>query len=146
MSNEVKYEHEQVSVTHPYDGNVIHVDEGMADVLKLLWSRGYDTINSCQNNNGKIWIAFEQDDFNALVQRAHDTYKSATRYTPNLGEFLFDSCSRTIHWQDDGYIDETDHHVPGDTIMFGVSIRFAPERLDEFIELFKRLYNGYKFP
>ncbi len=50
--------HPQVESRHGY-----LVDEKLINVLDWLWDMGFSTLNSCQNNHGKIWIEFESDSF-----------------------------------------------------------------------------------
>jgi hypothetical protein len=49
--------HPQVTVD--YLGYPIEVDEGLKELLPLIWSYGIDTLNSCQENKkGIAWIQF----------------------------------------------------------------------------------------
>jgi hypothetical protein len=50
--------HKQVSVD--FFAEKITVDEGLAELLQLIWERGIFTLNSCQENRpGVAWIEFE---------------------------------------------------------------------------------------
>jgi len=53
--------HEQVDVWAPHKGGqrLVHVDAGMAPVLRALWERGYETTGSCeefQPGLARIWF------------------------------------------------------------------------------------------
>lgn len=51
--------HRQVTAIMPGEGPIL-VDEGMKDVLELLWRHGYRTNSSCQQNGyGDAFIQFE---------------------------------------------------------------------------------------
>ena len=64
-------QHPQVKVD--YFGYEVEVDEEISDLLQLIWSCGYKTYNSCQDNSGgKIWIEFSDvHQFHELIQIAH---------------------------------------------------------------------------
>lgn len=52
-------QHKQVKVK--YLGNEIEVDEGLGELLPLIWKLGCNTCNSCQENMpGITWIQFGQ--------------------------------------------------------------------------------------
>lgn len=130
------YEHAQVLVNTPFCGPVL-VDAGLVSTLEMIWAQGYETDNSCENNHGQIWISFDQQSFERLVQRAHDSYKNAESYSENLSEFLETSCRTALNWSDDGYVNADDEWVSGDVIFFCVSVRFDRKLLDTFTRLFK---------
>jgi hypothetical protein len=54
--------HPQVTVD--YLGEPIEVDEGLKELLPLIWRHGNDTVNSCQENNikGIAWVEFSGTD------------------------------------------------------------------------------------
>jgi|MDSY01.1.fsa_nt_gb hypothetical protein len=130
------YKHPQVLTETPFCGPVC-VDTGLVSTLEMIWAEGYETDNSCENNGGQIWISFDQQSFERLVQRAHDSYKGALTYSENLGEFLETSCRTTPTWSDDGHVNAEDDWVSGDTIYFYMSVRFDRILLDTFTRLFK---------
>ena len=52
-------EHKQITVFDPASNGMIEVDEGIAPLLKAIWSFGITTCNSCQENRpGVVWIEF----------------------------------------------------------------------------------------
>lgn len=48
-------EHKQVDV----EG--VEIDEGIADLIVACWDRGIETVLSCENNSGRIWIEFFEE-------------------------------------------------------------------------------------
>lgn len=136
---DAKYEpiHRQASARD--DDETIMVDENLVSVLEWLWSYNYCTYNSCQNNQGRIWIEFDLSSFKALVRTAYEEIKDNTSYVPSLHEFL-EECEKTFHFQVDGRLDSNDEWVRGDTVMFSVSIRFGHDRFDDFQALLKQAH------
>lgn len=130
--------HTQINVE--YQGRQVSVDAGLATTLQMVWKQGYETYLSCEDNFGKVWIKFDQKSFQALVQRAHDSYKISEVYYPNLNEFLEEKCVRESNWQDDGYANEDNDWVTGDTIFFYMSVRFDCSLLDTFCALFQQAH------
>ena len=53
MSEQQKYDHKQVEVE--YDNDIVTVDEGIVELLTMVWKEGNETFNSCQNNFGNIY-------------------------------------------------------------------------------------------
>jgi hypothetical protein len=54
--------HPTVSVEAPGQG-MIGIDVDIAPLLELLWARGVETVQSCQESMpGMVWIAFEAPD------------------------------------------------------------------------------------
>jgi hypothetical protein len=51
------HNHTQVDVDH--DGEMVKVDEGMSEIMSLLWKHGIETLGSCQENQpGIAWVQF----------------------------------------------------------------------------------------
>lgn len=73
-------EHEQVLIEGKY------VDKGIANLLKLIWSKGIKTVNSCEENKpGIIWIQFQSiNDLNKFLNRI-------ARYPKGHGENFWDT-------------------------------------------------------
>jgi hypothetical protein len=62
--------HPQVEVL--YNSRLITVDKGIVELLRLIWNEGYNTYNSCQDNNGIIWIQLSSvEEFRDILQKAH---------------------------------------------------------------------------
>lgn len=119
-------EHEQAIVT--YYGREIEVDVGMVRILQLIWSQNVRTYNSCQDNNGKIWIEMELSDFKRIITRSK-------HLNHQLYDFIHDDADYQLDF-DDVYYDETvDDSVIGPYITWTVSLRFDKEDEEKFIEL-----------
>ena len=50
--------HKAVYVYSPFEKEYVSIDEKIVDLIKAIWAKGIDTINSCQKNEGLIWIEF----------------------------------------------------------------------------------------
>ena len=134
--------HPQVTVD--YFGYPIKVDEGMVELLQLIWKAGYETNNSCQDNHGNIWIAFDNVyQFHKMVQMAHDydlKVNDEVWTTDTLKNFLDENVKTVINIGDDGHV-EDDEYFPGPNIELHVSIRFPKEKKEEFIRLWRETFN-----
>jgi hypothetical protein len=134
--------HRQTSVVHPTTGVSVSVDAALVSVMQQLWSHGYGTISSCQqDDDGLIRIEFEQGSFNNLLQRAHACSISQTRYKMSLASFLSIECTMMSTWCDNGNHDMHGCWVPGDEISFGTSLRLKPKKLQTFVRLFRRCHD-----
>ena len=51
--------HVQTEIYNPFYDEIIEVDSGMTRILSKLWELGLQTHNSCQDNNGSVWIEFD---------------------------------------------------------------------------------------
>ncbi len=71
--------HNQVSVYNPIDKSHIDVDEGIADVLKLIWDIGLATGYSCQERHDKSGMTMIQ--FQS-VYAAEAFVTAVVRYVP----------------------------------------------------------------
>lgn len=84
--SEIANEHPTVEV----EGVAIDVE--VAPLIRLLWDLNIDTINSCQNNHGRVWLEFAsaldaeiflntvaayEDDFDALYNRIRGAWSPA---------------------------------------------------------------------
>ena len=49
-------DHEQVWVRPFWTNDDIQVDRGISDVLQAFWKLGVVTVNSCEDNFGKLWV------------------------------------------------------------------------------------------
>ena len=103
-----KYDHKQIDVE--YNDAIITVDEGIVELLTMIWKEGYETFNSCQNNFGNIWIEFDMYSFHELVQKAWD-YETDQMTSAHLYDFLQCECDNSVCLNDDGHPDEDDIFV-----------------------------------
>lgn len=120
--------HKQVDVNF-FNIRTIQVDEEIKDMLELLWSKDYWTYNSCQDNNGMIWIDFDLDSFKTLMQRCLELKENMIEF--DMIKFL---------WADDGHPDSNDEYwITGKNMLFSVSLRFPISEKQDFMNLFEKL-------
>lgn len=134
--NKMDTTHRQVPAVYN-DDELIMVDERLATILELLWDHGYETITSCQNQNGYTVIEFEIDSFQSLARLAYSEVvrdgNVARNEQTSLYKFMSCVCDRTNEVYDNGYVDRITHDwVNGNKLIFSVSVRFKCDRLDEF--------------
>ena len=87
-------DHPQTRIEH--DGFSAEVDEEIAGLILDLWRLGFWTHNSCQDNSGKVWIAFDEapsaEEFLSIVSGTYDddleslSTVSAVVSSPMMGE------------------------------------------------------------
>ena len=129
--------HKQVSVD--YFGDIIEVDEGIVDLLQMIWKSGFDTLLSCEDNiDNCIWINFELSDFKRIMKSAYSMKREGGIY-----DFVQEkSHSIYFHFHDDGCTDETDNWIQGDNLYFDVSLRFNKDLKNEFMVLWKETFSS----
>ena len=129
------FKHKQVNVV--CFGDNIEVDEGIADLLQMIWKSGFMTFLSCEDNiDNCIWINFPLSDFKSILRIAY-------KIKPYDG--LLDFIDNKTHsvkfqWADDGYVDDTDNWINGDNLEFDVSLRFDKSLKNEFMDLWKKTF------
>lgn len=125
--------HPQVEVEFDY-GEVIRVDEGIIDLLSLFWKEKYDTILSCQDNNGKVWIEMTMLSFNDIVVKSHEYNFSRNPKKETLYDYLCSwSCDRRYTWDYDA--------DKSKDIYFNISLRFPKKDKEKFIKLWKETFD-----
>ncbi len=116
------------------------VDEGVLDIIKLFWDQGCHTINSCQNNFGKVWIEIDLESFKKLLLKMQYSNKN------ELSDYFLLRCENKIQWDPDTeyfYKKEDECHIL-DGNFFSVSIRFPIEDKEKFIRMWKDTFDNYK--
>lgn len=141
--------HKQVTVI--YHGTPIEVDEGMAELLTLLWGRGVNTSLSCQENRkGIAWIMFPTPEDAAKFLNIVTEYPTKAK---NLWETMY---GRAIQYGDEGnweysllpvnrgvyeYLSEDDEAVSDyrgfNDFTFDVSIRFPVSDISKIVKRLK---------
>lgn len=140
--------HKTVELMNPTYKDICDIDEGIIDLISVIWRVGYSTYNSCEDNNGEIWIEFDLEEFKSLCQIAHtfnldhgDKYEYDT-----LSNFMINDCDKTINILDDGYvIEEKNEYLPGRNTWFTASIRFDKSQKDKFIKLWKQTFKYHSW-
>jgi hypothetical protein len=87
--------HDTVHVYNPFYREYIKIDIDIAALIKRIWTRGWKTVNSCQDNipKGYVWIEFVnsshlQEFLNTIFQKTPDNLDVSMRafsydYLPN---------------------------------------------------------------
>ena len=144
--------HSQVVIIDPVDGSETKVDEGIAPLIRLLWSADLRTTNSCQENEpGVMWVEFLHvgylEDFISMIiaelgdnYMAHDWLYSRILVT---GEDPHDWEYNTYPFDTREYLDEENDMVEVDysepcKIIFTASVRFPVTDYDIICSLLKR--------
>ena len=128
--------HPQVKVN--WYGSKIEVDAGIVDLLKLVWQEGFETSNSCQDNDGKVWIQFTHlRDYKQLV-------RDAAKYGRDLYDFLVQSSKNlNVAFRDDDDQEESDEEreiIRRRPLVWSVGLRFPKEERAIFARLWKSTY------
>lgn len=68
----VETDHQQIVVTFPFTGELIEVDEGILEILQLLWADGVETMFSCEGDeNNYAYIAYKPSGDKAITKVIH---------------------------------------------------------------------------
>jgi hypothetical protein len=127
------------------------VDEGIAPLIVELWKADIDTVMSCQDNNGRVWVDFasaaDAEQFLDIVAGAYDEDVHSF-YNRITGEYEDDDWQtfRAEHaWRYDcspmdynGALHDERGEVeqPAEAercIVFHISVRFPPYDLEEVL-------------
>ena len=137
-------DHKTVNIYSPFENEYISIDEEISDLIKVLWTAGIDTDNSCQDNpTGFIWLEFASVDnaerFINLIRKP--LYKSE----PNFADWLFSRIEggegkQLKPWKhkailkDSGHLLDDEYHSKQPEY-YSISIRFPKEDYREVIRL-----------
>lgn len=125
-------EHKQVAIVA--NGANIFCDEGIADIILLLNKWKIFTDNSCEDNNGKVWISFESyQDAELLAQLC--LKRQLTSHAKNgLFEFLIEEAQFKLDFNEEVIFNgEGDERVHGTgAVQCSVSLRFDKAHLPKF--------------
>jgi hypothetical protein len=131
--------HRQVRVE--LHGELIDVDEEIAPLLKRIWDLGIETLNSCQEQDGRTWIEFAsvndiKDFLSSLMLddsgEHHDLYSFRNRvFRTREPNDDWEAFRRDVAWHYG--INVTDLNVGDDTadIMICPVVRFPASDLPE---------------
>lgn len=135
-------DHPQVRIEH--NSVSAEVDEQIADLILDCWRLGSWTVNSCQDNLGKVWIEFvggrEAEAF-ASIAAGEFSFDADSLYSRVLG--WGEATDPDIMWRydlipDDRNVkwvgthpDQTPNVLGPPLVGFTVSIRFPPSDLPE---------------
>jgi hypothetical protein len=111
--------HRQVPV--PYDGGTVEVDEGMAELLSVVWAHGVRTRASCESDcDGMASVSFESPaDATTFCNLATDAD------TPDLPDT----------WECRGWADNLARDVYGEPDhVLRLTLRFPPEHIEVVLD------------
>ena len=81
-------DHEQVWVRPFWRDDDIQVDKGISDVLQAFWKLGVVTVNSCEDNFGKIWVQCLSCTYRMFIQQVFDPAHEDTGLRQSLAWYL----------------------------------------------------------
>jgi hypothetical protein len=127
------------------EGNLVYVDKKIASLVKLLNDWGFGTNNSCEDNNGKIWICFNHMyEVNTMMQLILENH------TANGKECHYDTLFTYMQWKADWSIVfgedvvfhpyETDTAVGIEVLETHISLRFPKRDLQKVNKMFHVIF------
>lgn len=142
-----------ITTEHPQtlvhvDHQAAWVDDGIAELIRLLWQHDWLTDNSCQDNHGRVWLHFpfladgeaflstiagdEPDDnwslYRAIVQSGDPVDPVLSARLQRDHWWQYDVLPTDINEEPDGT-----RHGPAEVWM-SLSVRFPPDHLDEVVK------------
>lgn len=136
-----KQNHDQLPITNPSNNKVVYIDEDIAPLMYTLWKLKLETLNSCQNNNGYIWIQFKFDSFKKFINILMKNELTLMEYilTGNISdEWKYE----LIVSDNNEYYDKNEDTIyhPNPTAGMSVSFRFNPEFYNIILNTIKKEY------
>lgn len=122
--------HPQVPTNHGFA-----CDKDIVNLVNIVNSYGWDTNNSCQDNNGSVWLCFDR--YIGLLSFLNVIYKNE----PELFHEIKWDISTCTDYESYGEFNEPDDIREMDSI-FTFSVRFDPKHLEEIeyaISVIKRV-------
>ena len=140
MSNE----HRTITLHHPDGEYSADIDEKIAPLIAAMWSKGWATYNSCEDNHGFIWVEMaypHAEEFLTIVARnacqpvAMEARTAHTNWRGDHNSRHPDEWDLSIHANNvnEALDEESDEIVdvgPPDMVLT-VSVRFPPQHLNE---------------
>lgn len=143
--------HKQIKVYNPIDDCITEIDEGIVELVQLLWDLSFETDNSCQElEPGIMWISllnYDAEEFLTVIasRREEDLETedlSSSMYWRMRDPALEGSWDYRVSLHDSAEVwdDESDAHIfDGDSeITLFVSIKFPVSDYDEILERLKQ--------
>ena len=122
LSHDEHHPHRQVQVRSP--SGPVEVDEGLEPLLRSLWSLGVNTVMSCRDNMGSVWIYLPLSDFQRLheIARANDDFA-----------YFLDSCHYEMRsWTPEHFASECGLVQDDLPAQLRVSLRFPKQHMERF--------------
>lgn len=138
--------HKQLELN--FDNKSYFIDEGIVDIIKLIWNQDYDIYNCCEDYFGNIYIEFPDiDQFQDLIQKAHEFHLENfdKLNSETLNKFLRTECSISSRIHDNGYFNLTTNQYQYGMYTFLVMIiAFNKNSKDKFIKLWNDVFKETK--
>jgi hypothetical protein len=129
--------HPQVHIE--WDGEEAEVDEGIAPLILAIWKNRLWTMNSCQDNFGRVWVEMPASDAEQFLNIAAGPVDPDLESLHNrvTGEWVpegdWESFRRDRAWRYDVHPENLARPEDEPNIQFSVSIRFSFGDLPEVI-------------
>lgn len=126
-----------MDTTHPQveiecNGRQAEVDEAITGLIETLWKLDIDTMMSCQNNNGQIWICFAYSLDAQKFLEVCVTPKPREGDDPTLVDRILGDNDDGDGWKYDTFpldwSEDDDIYIP-----LAISIRFPRKDYDEVL-------------
>lgn len=137
------YGHKQVTIIHPEFGGT-EVDEGIAELLQLLWNREIETTLSCQENFPDIiWIEFYRaEDIELFLDLLFAEKDSNSKLADLYARIFYDD---EPDWQFDTVLENWNYRIENDEIVetgkpsfvASISLRFPISDYPLILKTFK---------
>ena len=135
-------EHEQVEI-EIFPDCKIKVDKGLEDIISNFFHWKMYTGNSCIDNNGKIWIAFESfyecHHFMKFVLKNRTMINGQGYIRETLYDYLEENAEFKLHFDEEGIV-RNDEFIGNGQLTDSVSLRFPAEDLENFRSLFFEVF------
>jgi hypothetical protein len=135
-------DHETVLVT--VGNESANIDKNIAPLIEGLWKLNIDTLLSCENNNGKVWIDFTSvydaenflnivakysEGLNSMYNRIRNEWSDPNNPTKNIWEYDPHIMDLGVHQEitKDDFVDET--FSGKHEFHFTMSVRFPQKDL-----------------
>lgn len=141
--------HKQKKVYNPIFKDYVDVDSNMVRILSKIWELGFVTYNSCEDNNGLIWLEFDIYDgmnFFEILNRYFLNFETFGTQVGTLDEEDFpyiENVSLDINY-DNAEIDPDDENCVISTanVYWALSVRF-PQHYYAHVMVALKLYGKY---
>jgi len=139
-------QHPTITLRHPSGEYSADIDEEIAPLIAAMWSNGWFTLNSCQENHGFVWVEMEVSAAEAFLtavarnaskdvawgaREAHTNWRG-DRSSRDPDQWDLATCAHNFSEILDEEADEIVEIGPPE-ITLTISVRFPPEHLMEVV-------------